>query len=120
MGIEGKVWRYGDNVDTDVIIPARYLNSFDPKELASHCMVDIDPAFCEKVKEGDIIVGGKNFGCGASREHAPIAIQASGVPETGVIEDVTTGDTFRAHPLPGFVREIARAGGLINYIKTRK
>ena len=78
MALEGKVWRYGDNIDTDVIIPARYLNSFDPKELASHCMVDIDTTFAEKVQEGDIMVGGKNFGCGSSREHAPIAIKASG------------------------------------------
>ena len=80
MALEGKVWRYGDNIDTDVIIPARYLNSFDPQELASHCMVDIDTTFAEKVQEGDIMVGGKNFGCGSSREHAPIAIKASGVP----------------------------------------
>lgn len=159
MKMEGKVWRYGDHVDTDVIIPARYLNSFDPIELASHCMVDIDPTFSQQVQVGDIIVGGKNFGCGSSREHAPIAIQASGVPVvvadsfarifyrnginiglplleigtevekikagdilrvdpgTGVIEDVTTGDRFIAHPLPGFVQEIAQSGGLVNYIK---
>lgn len=162
MNMEGKVWRYGDHVDTDVIIPARYLNSFDPAELASHCMVDLDPTFSQEVAAGDIIVGGKNFGCGSSREHAPIAIQASGVPvvvadsfarifyrnginiglplleigedvakikagdilrvdtDTGVIEDVTTGDVFQAHPLPGFVQEIARAGGLVNYIKGQK
>ena len=162
MKHEGKVWRYGDNVDTDVIIPARYLNSFDPAELASHCMVDLDPTFCENVKAGDIMVGGKNFGCGSSREHAPIAIKASGVPvviaasfarifyrnginiglplleigddvekikaddvlridtEKGTIEDLTTGDTFQAVPLPGFVQEIAQAGGLINYIKEKK
>lgn len=159
MTMEGKVWRYGDHVDTDVIIPARYLNSFDPAELASHCMVDLDPTFSQEVQAGDIIVGGKNFGCGSSREHAPIAIQASGVPvvvadnfarifyrnginiglplleigaevekikagdrlrvdtATGVIENVTTGDVFQAHPLPGFVQEIARAGGLIPYIQ---
>ena len=80
MKLEGKVWRYGDNIDTDVIIPARYLNSFDPKELASHCMVDIDESFSQNVKAGDIMVGGKNFGCGSSREHAPVAIKASGVP----------------------------------------
>ena len=80
MTLEGKVWRYGDNIDTDVIIPARYLNSFDPKELATHCMVDIDETFAGNVKEGDIMVGGHNFGCGSSREHAPIAIKASGVP----------------------------------------
>ena len=161
MQLEGKVWRYGDNIDTDVIIPARYLNTFDPKELAKHCMVDIDETFAQNVKAGDIMVGGKNVGCGSSREHAPVAIKASGVPvviaasfarifyrnginiglplleigddvekikaddvlkidtSTGTIEDVTTGDTFHAHPLPGFVQEIAQAGGLINYIKTK-
>jgi len=80
MILEGKVWRYGDNVDTDVIIPARYLNSADPKELATHCMEDIDPTFAGKVNVGDIIVAGRNFGCGSSREHAPVAIKASGVP----------------------------------------
>lgn len=77
--MRGKVWKFGDHVDTDVIIPARYLNSTDPKELASHCMEDIDESFAGGVKEGDIMVGGWNFGCGSSREHAPIAIQASGV-----------------------------------------
>jgi 3-isopropylmalate/(R)-2-methylmalate dehydratase small subunit len=162
MNLEGKVWRYGDNIDTDVIIPARYLNSFDPAELASHCMVDIDESFAENVKVGDIMVGGKNFGCGSSREHAPIAIKASGVPviiaadfarifyrnginiglplleigsdvekikagdelrvdtAAGKIENLTTGDVFQAHPLPGFVQDIAKAGGLINYIKEKK
>lgn len=162
MKLEGKVWRYGDNIDTDVIIPARYLNSFDPKELASHCMVDIDERFSQNVKAGDIMVGGKNFGCGSSREHAPVAIKASGVPvviaanfarifyrnginiglplleigddvekisaddqlrvdtATGVIENVTTGDVFHANPLPGFIQDIAKAGGLIDYIKEKK
>ena len=162
MKLEGKVWRYGDNIDTDVIIPARYLNSFDPEELASHSMVDIDESFAANVKAGDIMVGGRNFGCGSSREHAPVAIKASGVPvviassfarifyrnginiglplleigddvkkiraddqlrvdvATGTIEDLTTGDVFHAHPLPGFVQDIARAGGLINYIKNKK
>ena len=160
--LEGKVWRYGDNIDTDVIIPARYLNTFDPKELAKHCMVDIDPTFAEEVKAGDIMVGGKNFGCGSSREHAPVAIKASGVPvviaasfarifyrnginvglplleigddvekinagdqlkidlNTGKIENITTGDTFQAPPLPGFIQDIAKAGGLINYVKSKK
>lgn len=75
----GKVFKYGDNVDTDVIIPARYLNSSDPAELATHCMEDIDKDFVNQVKKGDIIVAIKNFGCGSSREHAPIAIKASGV-----------------------------------------
>ena len=161
MKVEGKVWRYGDNIDTDVIIPARYLNSFDPKELASHCMEDIDETFAKNVKAGDIMVGGRNFGCGSSREHAPVSIKAAGVPviiaasfarifyrnginiglplmeigddvkkikaddklrvdtSTGTIENLTTGDVFHAHPLPGFVQEIADAGGLINYIKNK-
>ncbi|AND85945.1 3-isopropylmalate dehydratase small subunit [Clostridium tyrobutyricum] len=77
--IEGKVIKYKDNVDTDVIIPARYLNTSDPKELASHCMEDLDSQFNEKTKEKSIIVAGRNFGCGSSREHAPIAIKAAGV-----------------------------------------
>ena len=157
--LEGKVWRYGDNIDTDVIIPARYLNTFDPKELAKHCMVDIDKDFAQKVKPGDIMVGGKNFGCGSSREHAPVAIKACGVPviiaasfarifyrnginvglplmeigdnverihagdelsvdlSSGKIRDITTGETFQAPPLPGFIQDIAKAGGLIQYVK---
>ena len=76
---KGHVFKYGDNVDTDVIIPARYLNSFDAQELATHAMVDIDPTFTQRVQPGDIIVARKNFGCGSSREHAPIAIKAAGV-----------------------------------------
>ena len=79
MNAQGRVHRYGDNVDTDVIIPARDLNTSDHKELASHCMEDIDKDFTKKVKEGDIMVGGANFGCGSSREHAPIAIKNSGI-----------------------------------------
>jgi len=78
MELSGKAWKYGDDVDTDVIIPARYLNTSDPAELARHCMEDIDAAFSTKVGKGDFIVAGKNFGCGSSREHAPIAIKASG------------------------------------------
>lgn len=157
--LEGKVWRYGDNIDTDVIIPARYLNTFDPKELAKHCMVDIDKDFAQKVRPGDIMVGGKNFGCGSSREHAPVAIKACGVPviiaasfarifyrnginvglplmeigdnverihagdklsvdlSSGKIRDITTGATFQATPLSGFIQDIAKAGGLIQYVK---
>ena len=157
--LEGKVWRYGDNIDTDVIIPARYLNTFDPKELAKHCMVDIDKDFAQKVRPGDIMVGGKNFGCGSSREHAPVAVKACGVPviiaasfarifyrnginvglplmeigdnverihagdklsvdlSSGKIRDITTGETFQATPLPGFIQDIAKAGGLIQYVK---
>lgn len=79
MKYEGNIIRYGDNVDTDVIIPARYLNTGDPKELAAHCMEDLDPDFTRRVRPGDLIVAGQNFGCGSSREHAPIAIKASGI-----------------------------------------
>lgn len=79
MNFTGKVIKYGDNIDTDVIIPARYLNTSDHKELAAHCMEDIDTSFVSRVQKGDIMVGGWNFGCGSSREHAPIAIKASGI-----------------------------------------
>jgi 3-isopropylmalate/(R)-2-methylmalate dehydratase small subunit len=79
MKAVGDVLKYGDNVDTDVIIPARYLNSSDPAELAKHCMEDLDIDFLKKLKTGDIVVGGQNFGCGSSREHAPVAIKAAGV-----------------------------------------
>ena len=79
MIFKGKVWKFGDNIDTDAIIPARYLNTSDPAELARHCMEDADPEFVKKMRAGDIILGGENFGCGSSREHAPIAIKASGI-----------------------------------------
>lgn len=79
MELKGKVWKFGADVDTDAIIPARYLNTSDPDELAKHCMEDADPGFAAKVRPGDIIAAGKNFGCGSSREHAPIAIKAAGV-----------------------------------------
>ena len=79
MIFKGKVWKFGDNIDTDAIIPARYLTTFDPQELAAHCMEDADPDFVKKMKSGDIILGGENFGCGSSREHAPIAIKAAGI-----------------------------------------
>jgi 3-isopropylmalate/(R)-2-methylmalate dehydratase small subunit len=79
MTIRGNAFRYGDNIDTDVIIPARYLNSIDPAELAAHCLEDLDPGFIKRVKPGDLIVAGRNFGCGSSREHAPLAIKAAGV-----------------------------------------
>ena len=156
MNAHGFVHRYGDNVDTDVIIPARYLNTASHSELAAHCMEDIDKEFVNKVKSGDIIVAGKNFGCGSSREHAPIAIKASGIscviaptfarifyrnainiglailecPEaasaiqdgdevavdfdTGVITDVTSGQTFQAQPFPPFIQNIIKKGGLLN------
>ncbi len=79
MTVQGKVFRYGDNVDTDVIIPARYLNSSDPAELARHCLEDLDGTFAARVRPGDILVAGENFGCGSSREHAPLAIKACGI-----------------------------------------
>ncbi|MDI9448387.1 MAG: 3-isopropylmalate dehydratase small subunit [Pelotomaculaceae bacterium] len=79
MKLSGKVWKFGADVDTDAIIPARYLNTSDPQELAGHCMEDADPSFPARVRPGDIIVAGKNFGCGSSREHAPMAIKAAGV-----------------------------------------
>lgn len=162
MKAEGKVFKYGDNVDTDVIIPARYLNSSDPAELATHCMEDIDKEFVNKVHKGDIIVAEKNFGCGSSREHAPIAIKAAGVScviaetfarifyrnsiniglpiiecpkaaqaikdgdqvevnfDSGVITDVTTGETFEGQPFPEFMQKIIKAEGLINYINAGK
>jgi len=161
MIFSGRVWRYGDNVDTDVILPARYLNTADPKELAAHCMEDIDPGFVKNVRPGDIIVAGRNFGCGSSREHAPIAIKASGVPcvvadsfarifyrnainiglplleigaaveaiqpgdvirvdlAAGTVEKIATGEIIKAQPLPEFIRAIASAGGLVEYVKSR-
>ena len=159
MKFTGKVWRYGDNIDTDVIIPARYLNTSNPQELALHCMEDIDKSFVTGVKAGDIMVADNNFGCGSSREHAPVAIKASGITcviaatfarifyrnainiglpllevgddvkkikagdvlsvdlESGEIVHTTSGETIKATPLPGFIQDIARAGGLINYVK---
>lgn len=155
----GKVFKYGNNIDTDVIIPARYLNTQDHKELASHCMEDIDKTFIKKVSDGDIIVAGDNFGCGSSREHAPIAIKASGVScviaktfarifyrnsiniglpilecveaseridagdevtvdfSTGVITNVTKGETYQALPFPDFIKNIIAEGGLLNSLK---
>ncbi|MBA1335260.1 MAG: 3-isopropylmalate dehydratase small subunit [Firmicutes bacterium] len=79
MILEGRVWKCGDNIDTDVIIPARYLNSTSPEELGKYCMADMDPDFAKKIVKGDIIVAGRNFGCGSSREHAPTAIKAAGI-----------------------------------------
>ncbi|SDC23198.1 MULTISPECIES: 3-isopropylmalate dehydratase small subunit [unclassified Candidatus Frackibacter] len=79
MNLNGQAWKYGDDIDTDVIIPARYLNTSDPSELAKHCLEDLDGEFVDKMKKGDVIVAGKNFGCGSSREHAPLAIKAAGV-----------------------------------------
>ena len=154
-----KAWRYGDHVGTDVIIPARYLNISAFKELSEHAMEDIDTTFAPHVQPGDIIVAGRNFGCGSSREHAPIVIQQKGVAciiaesfarifyrnainiglpvleigeeakkiqagdqvevdfDKGEIHVVNKGLTIKTHPLPAFVRKIAEAGGLVNYVK---
>lgn len=79
MAMQGRIWKYGDNIDTDVIIPARYLNMSTAEELAEHCMEDLDPIFAQAVQPGDVVVAGENFGCGSSREHAPLAIKRAGV-----------------------------------------
>jgi 3-isopropylmalate/(R)-2-methylmalate dehydratase small subunit len=133
MIIRGRVWRFGDDIDTDAIIPARYLNTSDPSELARHVMEDADREFPSKVKKGDIIVAGKNFGCGSSREHAPIAIKAAGIqaviaktfarifyrnafniglpifesPEAS--EGIREGDTIEIDADAGVIRNITRA-----------
>lgn len=162
MNAKGFVHKYGDNVDTDVIIPARYLNIADKKELATHCMEDIDTNFVKVVKSGDVMVGGYNFGCGSSREHAPMVIKESGIscviaktfarifyrnainiglailecPEasekiasgdevaidfdTGVITNLTKGETYQANPFPDFIKKIIQAGGLMADIKNRQ
>ena len=161
MIFKGKTWRFGDDVDTDAIIPARYLSTTETAELARHVMEDADPDFPAKVKAGDIIVAGKNFGCGSSREHAPMAIKGAGVacviaesfariffrnainiglpilecPEAsraigdneevqvnlkeGSIEDLGSGQIYRAAPFPPFMQDIVSAGGLINYVRER-
>ena len=162
MNAKGTGFRYGDNVDTDVIIPARYLNTSNGKELAAHCMEDIDVNFVKEVKEGDIIVADKNFGCGSSREHAPLAIKEAGVScviartfarifyrnainiglpileceaaadgiskgdvvevnfDTGVITNVTKGESYQGQPFPAFMQEIIQKGGLVNKIKAQR
>ena len=162
MNAKGFEHKYGDNVDTDVIIPARYLNIADKKELATHCMEDIDTNFVKVVKGGDVMVGGYNFGCGSSREHAPMVIKESGIscviaktfarifyrnainiglailecPEasekidsgdevaidfdTGVITNLTKGETYQANPFPDFIKKIIQAGGLMADIKNRQ
>jgi 3-isopropylmalate/(R)-2-methylmalate dehydratase small subunit len=159
MIIKDRAVKYGDNVDTDVIIPARYLNTTDEKELAAHCFEDLDSDFSEKVKNAKIIIAGENFGCGSSREHAPLSIKASGVkliiaktfariffrnainiglpvipsPEaaeeiksgdeieadldSGVIENITQGRSYKITPVPEFIQGIISSGGYINYAK---
>ena len=162
MNAHGIVHKYPDNVDTDVIIPARYLNTPNAQELARHCMEDIDADFTTRVKPGDIMVAGWNFGCGSSREHAPLAIKTAGVScviaktfarifyrnainiglailecpaasegiadgdevsvdfDTGVITNVTKGETYQAEPFPPFIREMISKGGLMASLKDRE
>jgi len=132
MKAYGTVHKYGDNVDTDVIIPARYLNSSDPAELAKNCMEDIDKDFVKRVKPGDIMVANKNFGCGSSREHAPIiecpeaakGIEAGDMVEvdfdSGMIYNKTKGTEFKGQAFPPFMQKIIKEGGLINYINAKE
>lgn len=157
----GRAWRYGDNVDTDVIIPARYLTTTEESELAEHALEDLDPDFASSARAGDVVVAGANFGCGSSREHAPIALRGTGIaavvavsfariffrnaintglpilvcpeavlatedgdeltvdPEAGAVRNETKGAAFTAEPLPPFVLEIVRAGGLIPWVRER-
>ena len=161
MQFTGSVIKYGRDVDTDAIIAARYLNSSDMDELAMHCMEDLDPTFTQRVKPGDIIVAGENFGCGSSREHAPSCIKAAGIscviatsfarifyrnainvglpiiecPEAaaavsegdslfvdtdaGLIEDLTTGESWNVQPFAPFIQDIIEAGGLVARTKKR-
>lgn len=161
MIFQGRVWKFGPDVDTDVIIPAKYLNITSPKELGQHCMEGIDSNFHKKIKPGDIIVAQKNFGCGSSREHAPLAIKGAGISciiaktfarifyrnafniglpilecpyspdqleegqeievdlNTGQIRDLLKGQTFQSKPIPSFMQELVRDGGLMNHLAKR-
>ena len=162
MQFKGRAWKFGPNIDTDAIIPACYLNVTDPEELAQHCMENENVRFGQEVKEGDMIVAETNFGCGSSREHAPIAIKAKGIScviaktfarifyrnafnmglpiiesneavdgiqdgheleidlEKGEIKNETTGQHFKASPIPPFMQEIIDDGGLMEHIARRK
>ena len=159
MIIKGRNWKFGNDIDTDAIIPARHLNTSDPTELAKHIMEDADKDFPNKVKAGDVIVAGKNFGCGSSREHAPIAIKAAGIQaviaksfarifyrnsfniglpifeseeasekikegdeieidaDKGLIRNITSGESYKANPIPPFMQELIAAGGLVEWTK---
>ncbi|HUL38643.1 MAG TPA: 3-isopropylmalate dehydratase small subunit [Thermodesulfobacteriota bacterium] len=161
MKIEGRVWKFGSDVDTDAIIPARYLNQFDAKILAKHVMEEERPEFSQKVKKGDILLAKKNFGCGSSREHAPLALKEAGITciiaksfarifyrnglnlglpllesseasesiqegdrvrvnlTTGEIFDLTQKKKFFAKPVPAFMQELIRDGGLIRHLRKK-
>ncbi|WP_423903684.1 3-isopropylmalate dehydratase small subunit [Campylobacter showae] len=157
---QAKVWKFGDNIDTDIIIAARYLNTSDEKILATHIMEDADPEFSKKISAGDVIVAGENFGCGSSREHAPLALKAAGIGaviaesfarifyrnsfntgllileiketdeinagdelkidvDNGVVVNLTSGKEYKFSPIPPFMQELLKSGGLIEYAKTR-
>ncbi len=162
MILEGRVWKFGSDVDTDAIIPARYLNQSDAKELAKHVMEDERPEFVKEVKKGDLLLADKNFGCGSSREHAPLALKAAGIscivaksfariffrnsfnlglpllesPEasdaiqdgdlvridlnTGEIFDITQKKKFFATPIPPFMQELLKDGGLIPHLRKKR
>lgn len=163
MKFKGRVWTFGDNIDTDAIIPARYLSTSDPETLAAHCMEDADPGFVKKIRRGDIIVAGENFGCGSSREHAPIAIKAAGIScvvagsfarifyrnafnmglpifesrellkvvsdgreievdsdEGTIAVENSAEEPVRIQPIPPFMQELIRAGGLMNFISRKE
>ena len=162
MKIEGRVWKFGSDIDTDAIIPARYLNQSDPKELAKHVMEEERPDFLRAVRKGDILLADKNFGCGSSREHAPLALKAAGVsciiaktfarifyrnslnlglpllesPEaseeikdgdqvrvnlnTGEIFDLTQNTKFHANPIPTFMQNLLKDGGLIPHLRKQR
>jgi 3-isopropylmalate/(R)-2-methylmalate dehydratase small subunit len=162
MKIEGRIWKFGSDVDTDAIIPARYLNQSDPKELARHVMENERPEFPREVKRGDILLAEKNFGCGSSREHAPLALKAAGIScviaesfarifyrngfnlglsllesseasetiqdgdrvrvnlTTGEILDLTQKRRFSAKPIPAFMQDLVRDGGLIPHLRKQK
>ena len=162
MKIEGRAWKFGSDIDTDAIIPARYLNLVDPEELSKHAMEEERPEFIKDVKKGDLLVAGKNFGCGSSREHAPLALKVAGIsciiaasfarifyrngfnqgipllesPEAseairegdrvrvdlsaGEIQDLTQGKGFFAKPVPPFMQDLIRHGGLIPHLRRKK
>jgi len=162
MILEGRIWKFGADVDTDAIIPARYLNQSDPKELAKHAMEDERPEFVKEVRKGDILLADKNFGCGSSREHAPLALKAAGISciiaksfariffrnsfnlglpllesteasdaihdgdqvridlNTGEIYDLTQDKKFLATPIPAFMQELLKDGGLIPHLRKKK
>jgi len=162
MKIEGRIWKFGSDIDTDAIIPARYLNQSDPRELAKHAMEDERPKFFQQVRKGDILLAEKNFGCGSSREHAPLALKAVGISciiaktfarifyrnglnlglpllesseasetiregdrvrvnlTTGEIFDLTQKKKFFANPIPIFMQELIRNGGLIRHLKKKR